>query len=279
MRDNMGKIDIEKMNVEQMKAIILNKNNPQLIVKTVQGRAGFLNYIYKQSPDKLKKLLENGDVIQKLLEDKGKLMAKLFEPIQEILIEKQANFILINESYPIYWAIRNDHSHAAEKLIDMDPNANSGVYTNDKDDKGMTSLDWAIINGQEKVVGKLITKGADVNYENINGVTPLLKAIQKKQTSIAIMLIDNGSRINPESDRETTALMHAAMFGEKKVAEKLIEKGAHIDARDEDGMTALMRAAAFGQKDLVQLLIKAGADISAKDEDGLTAFMFAVQNN
>ena len=90
---------------------------------------------------------------------------------------------------------------------------------------------------------ELISKGADVNYQNKSGKTPLMEATRKQFYSGVKLLIDKHANVNTADENGYTALtIIIAMsisynFNKyvnfKKIIDLLIESGAKLDVKSE----------------------------------------------
>ena len=88
------------------------------------------------------------------------------------------------------------------------------------------ALYWAVKNGNEQEVIRLLNDGADINQPSIADWTPLA---------------------------------HAADLGHYDIVKLLIEKGANVNLCDNDGLSPLHWAKERGHMNIVQLLIEHGA--------------------
>jgi ankyrin repeat protein len=108
--------------------------------------------------------------------------------------------------------------------------------------------------GQEKVVLKLLERGANIDETNGAGETALHQAARNKCTAMVQLLLDKGAEIDATDYDGDTALHSAAWYGCEEVVELLVERGAKIDAKNKSGETAQDRAARKGHQAIVQLL-------------------------
>ncbi|MEW6349022.1 MAG: ankyrin repeat domain-containing protein [Thermodesulfobacteriota bacterium] len=164
---------------------------------------------------------------------------------------------------------------------------------------GRTALMWAAEQGNEKVVGLLLDKGADVNAKSPEGWTALMSAAMGGDPEVVRRLLDKGADVQAEDafhrrsglawafddpffdelmdllrERGAVLSLHlAAGLGDLKAVHRLIREGADVNAKEGNGATPLMRAAATGNLEIVRLLLDTGADPNAKDEGGRTALM------
>lgn len=175
-------------------------------------------------------------------------------------------------------------------------------------------LDIAVEYGDNELVEKFITHGADINH-NIYSSMPIHKAVINGHTHTAKLLTQKGANINSLTDRYTvlganvidlaarkgnndlieffmnkgvklleadgkrdTALMLAAENGHAHTLDFLIKKGADVNATDSLLYTPIHYAAKHGNKESVQILINNKANVNAKSDIAITPLMEALQN-
>lgn len=121
-----------------------------------------------------------------------------------------------------------------------------------------TSLFDAMLLGDETLVQKLISNGADVDEKNEIGYTPLGFAINLMNLSIANILINNGADINKSSlTTNMTPLMIAVHEGNNlEVIKFLIIHGADINKKNKLNETALDIAIEMKNLKLICLLLE-----------------------
>ena len=138
-----------------------------------------------------------------------------------------------------------------------------------RDDRGITPLYYAALNGRTEVVKYLIERGADVNETLSNRMSPLHVAASKYK-EIVLLLVNNGADVNLNSYDDSSPLHSAAYSGNIEIAEILLNKGAKINTPDNEGETPLSEAVFGKHKAMVELLLQRGADVNAKNRDGWT---------
>ncbi|CEO59719.1 hypothetical protein PMG11_04384 [Penicillium brasilianum] len=119
------------------------------------------------------------------------------------------------------------------------------------------ALTLAAGGGHMTIVQLLLTKGADINAENLWGGTVLIEAAEGGHEAIVQLLIAKGADVNATGGK---ALAKAAERGHEAIVQLLIAKGADVNAT---GGKALAKAAERGHEAIVQLLIAKGADVNA----------------
>eukprot|EP00919_Chromeraceae_sp_WS-2016_P003590 GHVR01008694.1.p1 GENE.GHVR01008694.1~~GHVR01008694.1.p1 ORF type:complete len:123 (+),score=13.34 GHVR01008694.1:185-553(+) len=91
-------------------------------------------------------------------------------------------------------------------LIDIGANVNA------KDNKGITPLIVASIEGHLDVIKLLIDKGADVNDRDNIGTTPLICASNKGHLAVVQLLIDKGAEVKDRHNVSVTTFVFTTHF-------------------------------------------------------------------
>ncbi|MDR0779874.1 MAG: ankyrin repeat domain-containing protein, partial [Pseudomonadales bacterium] len=139
-----------------------------------------------------------------------------------------------------------------------------GADVNERSRDGTSALHWAVYQGDEDLVERLIQYGAEVNQANDYGATPLSTAAIAADATIIGVLLDAGANANARNADNETALMLVARAGGAQAARLLLAQGAEVEvAENLAGQTALMWAAAYRQPEMVRLLLEAGAKADA----------------
>ncbi len=156
------------------------------------------------------------------------------------LCQKDTDFSLTDSAdrTGLIWAIRNNHTEAADFLIDKMTQAGIGVDQIAKD--GSSAFIAAMIARNEQIIDKLLLVRANPDVQDNEGMTPMMWAVRIKRPDLAL---------------------------------KILHAGADPDIQDKDGRTALMQAADKGRVDFLDMLLEHNADINKKDHRGQTALM------
>ena len=148
-----------------------------------------------------------------------------------------------------------------------------------QDKNGWAPLHYASHYGKAKTVVLLVSKGADISQATNDGVTPLYIASQYGKTDIVQLLISKGADINKAKKNGWTPLHIASQNGKTDIVQLLISKGADINkAKNGFGDTPLIIAAYHNEMDVVRVLVKGGADITIRGEKSKTAAELAKAN-
>jgi len=123
----------------------------------------------------------------------------------------------------------------------------------------------------------LLSRGADVRYEDRDGCTALMVAAGGCPTDVGSAslemvkaLLAAGAVVDkphPEGARGTL-LIQAAYYDRPEIVRALLDAHADPNLRDSDGRTALFHAAGGGYAGIVRLLRPPGAGLNARSNDG-----------
>lgn len=179
---------------------------------------------------------------------------------------------------------------------------------------GYSAMHFAAFNGDDSIVSFLLSKGADVNVENLDGNTPLVMAVKGRHLDTIRILVDSGADINKMNAMGTTAIHHAAAMGYvdclfllqelkantvfnripvgtllhwathsgdlKTVGTVMYRMNVPVDAEDAHGGTPLMVAIHMNKLKVVAFLLEHGADPNCVVcEDGTTPLHMAMELN
>lgn len=78
-------------------------------------------------------------------------------------------------------------------------------------DDGRTSLLWAAVNGDAKLVELLLAHGADIERRTLSGFTALHEAVWQGHLAVAQILVANGADMNAASTNEGLTPLHVAI--------------------------------------------------------------------
>jgi ankyrin repeat protein len=135
-------------------------------------------------------------------------------------------------------------------------------------DAAWTPLYYAAGSGDLDVIRLLISKGADVNHEDVEEGIPLHNAVRYSRLAAAKLLIKHGSNVNAE-DGYTTVLCYAVESFNFNMVELIVKSGANVNRRDFDGESPLGMAERYEYDQIIDYLIEHGAkdDVSDDEED------------
>jgi ankyrin repeat protein len=156
-----------------------------------------------------------------------------------------------------------DKNVIAEYLLE-----NTNVDINRKNSIGRTALCNAVKNGNNKLVARLLDKGADINIPDYSGNTALTWASAKGNIEVLIMLLQKNPMLDPMTGENATPVIYAARAGHLDVMKELLSRGAKIDVVTIDGESLLSRSYTAQNKPMMHLLLNDyHAAYTAKDLD------------
>ena len=179
--------------------------------------------------------------------------------------------------YQLLEAARESKLDLLQQLVEAGGDVNASYR------EGITSLFWAVCNKDEDMVGYLIEKGAQVNYNEFSERTALMDAAGVGQLKIMQMLLDAGAEVDLVIPASGETALHKAVVANQKTAVKmLLDAGADPNSKAVDGgetamftgnarlwgETPLHLAAAYADADVVQMLLDAGADKTIANTHG-----------
>lgn len=139
------------------------------------------------------------------------------------------------------------------------------------DEVGRTPLHWAARGVHVDVLSYLISRGADVNAQDVNLVTPLHSVCSRGHVVAAGILIDNDANLAAAMFDFSTPLHLAVSNGNADLVSLLVKNGAPLKKRDVREDTPLHTAAHSNKWDLVNLIT---SHISPADTEALNAADF-----
>lgn len=151
------------------------------------------------------------------------------------------------------------------------------VGVNDLDEIGGPSfLMIAAEVGSSRMIKELISKGADIDYQDNDYWTALIVATREGHTAVVLELIESGCNIELKDINGWNALMWASYKGRSEIAEILLKQNSSPNIFDNNNhMTPLCWASGRGFCDIVMLLLKHCAKVDIGDKYGTTPLIWA----
>lgn len=137
---------------------------------------------------------------------------------------------------------------------------NLGVPVDENDDTNKTTpLMLATQMSHRKAVEKLLSAGADVNFQNDYGGTALSLV---RTPTCADLLINAGADINMEDEFGYTPVLAVTSKGCSDLLQLFLEKGGCANCKGPDGNTPLIVSARKGLYDCINVLVQYGCDLN-----------------
>jgi|GEM_PF-1656782 len=143
--------------------------------------------------------------------------------------------------------------------------------------EGDNPLDVAAFHGETEIARLLLSKGADINYQDRWGDTPLHTAIIMERRETADLLLNKHPNIALRNRHGQTVLHKVARTSWSDFAQKLLKAGAKVDEGDNKQETALHYAAKRSNITVVRVLVQGGADVNAKSSEKNTPLHLAAR--
>lgn len=157
----------------------------------------------------------------------------------------------------VVMAINNDAPNASIKFLLDQPGNPVTKSTHDN----RRYLHWAANKGNIEIVNYLISKGADINYEDSLGTTALALAASGGQKNTAVYEAFFKAGLDPKKkykDDVTLLLMAIPYDKDLSLTNYFISKGLSLKDTDKDGNTAFNYATKTGDLNLLKTLIEKG---------------------
>jgi len=167
---------------------------------------------------------------------------------------------------PVDWSVIRNNEESLEHLLKIG-------FPQSKEQGIATSLEHAITSGASaKVVGSLITYGADQNAFALDNTPLLHKAILECKTEVVSAMINETTDINIKNALEQTALYRAVQSREMSKVVALVEAGADLSSKFWHGSNYLHITMSLGDYPRVtSYLVEQGLDPQDKNDIGYNA--------
>ncbi len=134
----------------------------------------------------------------------------------------------------------------------------------------------AVYEGNSEKVKKCLASEHKVDEPNQAGLSALHVAIKLSDIAMADFLLSRGADINFQDFQGNTPLILAIKKKNLELTTFVVIRGADVNLANNDGITPLHQAAFSGNEHVVDFLLKAKADPNVKNNDGATPYDFAV---
>src|SRR6187402_2104840 len=169
-------------------------------------------------------------------------------------------------------AINNDAPNATIKFLLEQPGNPITKSTHDN----RRYLHWAANKGNVEIVNYLISKGADINYEDSLGTSALVLAASSGQKNTAVYDAFFKAGLDPKKkykDDITLLLMAIPYDKDLSLTNYFITKGLSLKDTDKQGNTAFNYATRNGDLNLLKTLVEKGVKYTDN------ALIFAAQGS
>lgn len=171
---------------------------------------------------------------------------------------------------PLMVAIEKQQQRFVSYLLDCN------IDVNAVDDKGRTSLIYAVKFGNAEATEKLIDKGSNIDH-NCDDATPLIISIRKDHMDCFKILLHKGAKLELPQKGGWYPIHEAAQCPNIEFLKKLLHKKVKIDVVSEVNKSSpLMCAVIYGNMENFKLLLEKGADINLLTKNGYNALHYAV---
>ena len=161
-------------------------------------------------------------------------------------------------------AARGDMQRARELL------ARDAGLTNIRNEREMTPLDIAMIEGKRKAFDNLLALGADPTYLGQARDAPIHLAASLEDPYWLKAMLQHGASTEARNALGETPLFPAVGHNTRENFRLLLEAGANVHARRKDGGTLLHEAASINSFADIPRLLELGVDPTARNDLGYT---------
>ena len=192
----------------------------------------------------------------------------------------------------LMFAVREDEFAIADQLLRAGANAKvANRY-------GITAMNLACVNGNPRMMERLIQAGVDVNAPGVEGETALMTVARGGKVEAAKVLLAHGANVHATEEwRGQTALIWAVAQSHPQMVQELIAHGADVNQRTgkqtwqrqvtaeprekwmpQGYLTPLLFATRQGCVECARVQLDHGADIDAQDLEGVGPLLSSLIN-
>ena len=154
----------------------------------------------------------------------------------------------------------------ADDSITLTPSLPQPSDLDKPDQQGFPWIVQSARDGDEQMIQRLLTSGADIEAFNTSTERcALSEAALRGHKKVVDLLISEGCLLDSKDADGNTALHHAARKGYLAVAKSLVNGGASVSSAGPQGQTPLHLAMKALHQNVVMLLIQQRADVNARD--------------
>ena len=191
--------------------------------------------------------------------------------MKQLLFSIIATLACVGCTPALHQAVKTGDADRVRQLLDAGADVN--VRESSKERLQWTALHWAAFRGDKEIAALLISRGAELDAEDLYYSTPLYLAAERGHPEVVRQLIAEGADVNVKSSSLDYTPLHRAAWGMvgdpaasyKEIVDVLIARGAEINARDNDGRTAFDQATWSDNGETAALLRKHGGKHGTTD--------------
>ncbi|XP_031562772.1 transient receptor potential cation channel subfamily A member 1-like [Actinia tenebrosa] len=261
-------------NMELLKSIV--SSGASLEAEDIEGMTPILRACLNGNVEIIEYLINEGASLEAEVDAPSPLMCAVkrghSDAIRLLLRRGSSVFVRdLHQRTCLHVAVWSDNEGTLDILLE-----DCLALINSRDKECNTPLHYAALNGNLKMILKLLDSGADNNLGDDEDKLPIHLAAEVGDLECFKALFD----INPESIHATdyrlrTPLYYAALENHTEVVSFLIENGAHVNIRDDDRLSPLLAVCRESSVDIVELLLNHGANLESLSKNRATALLVA----
>ncbi|XP_036428328.1 ankyrin repeat and SOCS box protein 3 isoform X1 [Colossoma macropomum] len=155
--------------------------------------------------------------------------------------------------------------------------ASSEDYVNSPTHNSETPLYFAAKNGHIRAANRLIKGGADINKMSNDLSCPLFAAVDGGHKEVVELLVSKGAEVNGTHSTSGWSCLHQAVYKGHTEIVKFLVSVCSLEAVDDYGITPLFVAAQYGRHECLEVLANAGANVNCQAKDLATPLFIAAQ--
>uniref|UniRef100_A0A3B3QCK0 Kinase D interacting substrate 220 n=1 Tax=Paramormyrops kingsleyae TaxID=1676925 RepID=A0A3B3QCK0_9TELE len=175
-------------------------------------------------------------------------------------------------------AIQNYFSYVEEEnLLAIVTHLEKFKEVDSRSDSGQTALMLASEQGSLQIVQELISRGANINLDDVDGWTALISAAKEGHVEVVRELLEHKANLEQRDMGGWSALMWSAYKGRLEASRLLLEKGASPNITGQYSVYPIIWAAGRGHHEVVHLLLRHEAKVNCSDKYGTTPLIWAAR--
>ena len=247
--DKFGRLPYECAGKNEEVRFLLGGPDPRLFTAAAAGDVATLRALFIEDPS-MDACQMSGDGCSPIhLAAQGGHIGALNFLLQRDGAEPNQHDVNTGDT-PLHLAVKGNHISVLELLHRREADVNAknfqksayakGGWTSNGEDLGplhQAPLHVAVEQGNEEIVAKLLSMGADPNIGDFDGRTPLHYALEVQDVDLAVALLKGGADAKKGCPDFATPLHLSAQQGDVDGVRALLQYGADVDAADAQGWT------------------------------------------